>query len=75
MQRFATGPVIVVLALFAGWTAYGATRVAITAEDRDSAFFWISIAVLYAFAAAAAWFAFRLYGIRKNKGSGPLTNG
>jgi hypothetical protein len=74
VQRFATGPVIVVLALFAAWTAYGATRVAITADDRN-AFFWVSIAILYALAAAAAWCAFRLSRIRKNRGRGPLTNG
>lgn len=74
MQRFATGPVIVVLALFAAWMAYGATRIAISA-DGGAAAFWTSIAVLYVFAAAAAWFAFRLYRIRKNKGSRPLTNG
>ena len=74
MQRFATGPVILVLALFAAWMTYGATRVAITAEDSSAAF-WASIGVLYAFAAAAAWFAFHLYRIRKNKGSPPLTNG
>ena len=74
MQRFATGPVILVLALFAGWLGYGATRVAINAEDSDTVF-WASIGVLYAFAAAAAWFAFRLYRIRKNKGRPPFTNG
>jgi hypothetical protein len=74
VQRFATGPVIVVLAIFAVYTAYGATRLAITAEGRDS-FFWTSIAVLYVFAAAAAWFAFRLYRIRQAKRRRPLTNG
>ena len=74
MQRFATGPVIVVLALFAVWLAYGATRVAITAESRDVVF-WTSIVVLYAFAAAAAWFALRLYRIRQAKRRSPLTNG
>jgi len=74
VQRFATGPVIVVLALFAVWLLYGATRVAITAESRN-AVFWTSVAVLYAFAAAAAWFAFRLYRIRQAKRPPPLTNG
>jgi len=74
VQRFATGPVIVVLALFAVWLLYGATRVAITAESRN-AVFWTSVAVLYAFAAAAAWFAFRFYRIRQAKRHQPLTNG
>jgi membrane protein implicated in regulation of membrane protease activity len=74
VQRFATVPVIVVLALFAVWIGYGATRVAITAEGRDTGF-WTSIAVLYVFAAAAAWFAFRLYRIRQSKRRRPLTNG
>jgi hypothetical protein len=66
VQRVATVPVIVVLALFAVWIGYGATRVAIIAESRGAGF-WTSIAVLYAFAAAAAWFAFRLYRIRQLK--------
>jgi membrane protein implicated in regulation of membrane protease activity len=74
MQRFATVPVILVLALFAAWIGYGATRVAIIAESRDTGF-WVSIAVLYVFAAAAAWFAFRLYRIRQSKRRQPLTNG
>jgi membrane protein implicated in regulation of membrane protease activity len=74
VQRFATVSVIVVLALFAVWIGYGATRVAITAEDRDTGF-WVSIAVLYVFAVAAAWFAFRLYRIRQSKRRRPLTNG
>ena len=74
MQRFATGPVIVVLALFAVWIGYGATRVAFTADSRDTVF-WTSIAVLYIFAAAAALFAFRLYRIRQAKRRPPLTNG
>lgn len=65
---------IVVLTLFTVWIGYGATRVAISAERRDTGF-WISIAVLYAFAAAAAWFAFRLYRLRQAKGRRPLTNG
>ena len=73
MQRFATVPVIVVLALFAVWIGYGATRVAIAAEGRDTGF-WTSIAVLYGFAAAAGWFAFRLYRIRQTKRRRPLTN-
>ena len=75
MQRFATGPVIVVLALFAAWTVYGATRAAITAEGYDPAVFWTSIALLYAIAAAAGWFAFRLYRIRSAKRRQPLTDG
>jgi hypothetical protein len=74
VQRFATGPVIGVLAIFAVYMAYGATRLAITAEGRDL-FFWISIAVLYVLAAAAAWFTFRLYRIRQAKRRRPLTNG
>jgi hypothetical protein len=73
VQRFATGPVIVVLAIFAIYMAYGATRLAITAEGRD-AFFWTSIAILYVFAVVAAWFAFRLYRIRHLKRRKPLTN-
>lgn len=75
MQRFATGPVIVVLALFAVYLVYGATRLAITAEDSSAAEFWPSIVILYVFAAAAGWIAFRLYRIRQAKGRKPLTNG
>jgi hypothetical protein len=74
MQRFATGPVIVVLALFAVYIVYAATRVALTAEGYNPATFWPSIALLYLFAAGAAWGAFRLYRIRVAKGSRPLTN-
>jgi len=75
VQRIATGPVIVVLALFAVYIVYGATRVAITAEGYDPAFFWISIALLYVIAAAAAWLAYRLYRIRQAKRRRLLTNG
>ena len=73
MQRFATGPVIVVLALFAVYILYTTTMIALTTDGPAS--FWLSIAFLYVFAAAVAWSAFRLYRIRKNKGRGPLTNG
>jgi hypothetical protein len=73
MQRIATGPVIVVLALFAAYILYTTTTIAL--ENDGPATFWLSIAVLYVIAGAAAWFAFRLYRIRKNKGSRPLTNG
>ena len=73
MQRIATGPVIVVLALFAAYILYTTTTIALTADGPAS--FWLSIALLYVFAAAAAWCAFRLYRIRKNKGRRPLTNG
>ena len=47
MQRFATGPVIVVFSLFAAWITYNATRVVIAADDRP-AVFWTAIAILYA---------------------------
>ena len=74
MQRFATGPVIVVFSLFAAWITYNATRVVIAADDRP-AVFWTAIAILYAIAAAAGWIAIRLYRIRQAKGRKPLTNG
>jgi hypothetical protein len=74
MQRFATGPVIAALALFAAWTVYITTRSAFTAEGYDPAVFWTGIAVLYVISAAAALFAFRLYRIRRAKGRRPLTN-
>jgi hypothetical protein len=67
VQRFATGPVIVVLALFAVYMVYGATRLAITADDYNGAVFWPSIVILYVFAAAAAWAAVRLYGVRRER--------
>jgi hypothetical protein len=74
VQRFATGPVILVFALFAAYTVYGATRAAVTAEGYDPAVFWTSIAILYAIAAVVAWIAFRLYRIRQAKRRRPLTN-
>lgn len=75
MQRFATGPVIIVLAAFAVYTAYAAIRAALTAEGYDPAVFWPSIAALFLLAAAAAWASFRLYRIRAAKPRRPLTNG
>jgi hypothetical protein len=75
VQRFATGPVIVVLALFAVYTLYAATRAVVTAEGYDPAVFWTSITAMYLIAATATWCAFHLYRIRKNRGRGPLTNG
>ena len=75
MQRFATGPVIFVLAAFAVYTTYIAIRAALTAEGYDPAVFWPSIAFLFLLAAAAAWAAFRLYRYRVAKGRKPLTNG
>jgi hypothetical protein len=75
VQRIATGPVIIVFALFAIYTVYGATRAAVTAEGYDPAVFWTSIAALYLIAAGAAWIAFRLYRIRQAKRRRPLTNG
>lgn len=64
MQRFATGPVIFVLAAFAVYTLYIATRSALTAEGYDPAVFWPAIALMCVLAAGAAWFAFRLYRMR-----------
>ena len=73
MERIATGPVIVVLALFAAYILFTTTEIALNNDGPTS--FWLSIALLYVIAASAAWGAFRLYRIRKNKGSPPLTNG
>ena len=75
MQRFATGPVIFVLAAFAVYTFYIAIRAALTAEGYDPAFFWPSIAVLFLMAGGAAWASFRLYRYRAAKNRKPLTNG
>ena len=75
MQRFATGPVIFVLAAFAVYTFYIAIRAALTAEGYDPAFFWPSIAVLFLMAAGAGWASFRLYRYRAAKNRKPLTNG
>ena len=75
MQRFATGPVIFVLAAFAVYTFYIATRAALTAEGYDPAFFWPSIAVIFLMAAGAGWTSFRLYRYRAAKNRKPLTNG
>jgi hypothetical protein len=75
VQRFATGPVIVVLALFAVYIVYNATRVVLAADGSKPATFWLSIAILYLFAAAAAWAAYRLYRVRASKPRRPLTNG
>lgn len=72
MQRFATGPVIFVLAAFAVYTGYIAIRAALTAEGYDPAVFWPSITLLFLIAAAAGWASFRLYRLRASK---PLTNG
>jgi hypothetical protein len=74
MQRFATGPVIAAFAFFAVWTAYITTRSAFTAEGYDPAVFWTGIAVLYVISAAAAFFAFLLYRIRRARRRRPLTN-
>ena len=74
MQRFATGPVIFVLAAFAVYTLYIAIRSALTAEGYDPAVFWPSIALLFLLAAGAAWASFRLYRYRAAKRK-PLTNG
>ena len=75
MQRFATGPVIFVLAAFAVYTFYIAIRAALTAEGYNPAFFWPSIAVLFLMAAGAGWASFRLYRYRAAKNRKPLTNG
>ena len=75
MQRFATGPVIIVLALFAVYIVYNATRIILAIDGSKPATFWLSIAILYLFAAVAAWAAFRLYRIRASKPRRPLTNG
>jgi hypothetical protein len=74
VQRFATGPVIFVLAAFAVYTTYIAIRAALTAEGYDPAVFWPSIAFLFLLAAAAGWSAFRLYRYRASRGRNPLTN-
>ena len=74
MQRFATGPVIFVLAAFALYTFYIAIRAALTAEGYDPVVFWPSIALLFLMAAGAAWASFRLYRFRAAKRK-PLTNG
>jgi hypothetical protein len=74
VQRFATGPVILVLAAFAVYTFYAAIRAALTAEGYDPAFFWPSIALLFLMAAGAAWTSFRLYRYRTAKNRKPLTN-
>jgi hypothetical protein len=66
--------VIIVLALFAVYIVYNATRVSLAADSKPATF-WLSIAILYLFAAAAAWAAFRLYRIRASKPRRPLTNG
>jgi hypothetical protein len=75
VQRFATGPVIFVLAAFSVYTFYIAIRAALTAEGYNPAVFWPSIAVLFLMAAAAGWAAFRLYRLRASKPRRPLTNG
>ena len=75
MQRFATGPVIFVLAAFAVYTFYIAIRAALTAEGYNPASFWPSIAVLFLMAAGAGWASFRLYRYRAAKNRKPLTNG
>ena len=71
MQRFATGPVIVVLAAFAAYTLYVAIRAALTAEGYDPAVFWPSIALLFLLAVAAGWAAFRLYKLRLSQARSP----
>jgi hypothetical protein len=75
VQRFATGPVIAVLALFALYIVYNATRVAFAADGDESATFWPSIVLLYVIAAGSAWSSYRLYRIRAAKRRSPLTNG
>jgi hypothetical protein len=74
VQRFATGPVIFVLAAFAVYTFYIAVRATLTADGYDPAVFWPSIALLFLIAAAAAWAAFRLYRHRSARERKPLTN-
>lgn len=64
MQRFATGPVIFVLAAFAVYAFYIATRSMLTAEGYDPGTFWPSIVLIYVLGAVSAWFAFRLYRVR-----------
>jgi hypothetical protein len=73
VQRFATGPVILVLAAFAVYIFYTTTRIALT--TTGPATFWLSIAFLYLFAAGAAWGSYRLYRLRAAKNRKPLTNG
>ena len=74
MQRFATGPVIFVLAAFAVYTFYIAVRASLTAEGYEPAVFWPSIALLFLIAAGAAWAALRLYRHRAAKNRKSLTN-
>lgn len=75
MQRFATGPIIVAFVIFTLWTAIGATRLVVVAKRDDLDLSWPGIALLYACAAVAAWFAFRLYRIRRAKRREALTKG
>jgi hypothetical protein len=75
MQRLATGPVIAAFAIFALWIAFNTTRVVLAIRRDDSDASWTSLAVLYGIAAISAWFAFRLYRIRRAKRQPPLTNG
>jgi hypothetical protein len=70
VQRFATGPVIVVLALFAVYTTYITISAIVTAEGYEPVVFWPSIALLSVIAAAAAFAAFKLYRIRLSKPHG-----
>jgi hypothetical protein len=73
VQRFATRPVIFVLAAFAVYAFYIAIRSALTADGDDPAFFWLSIALIFLIAAGAAWASFRLYRFRAARRK-PLTN-
>ena len=75
MERFATRPVIVALAVFAAWMGFGAVRITIAADRDDPEVSWTGIAALYVIAAAAALLALFLYRIRRAKGRRPLTNG
>lgn len=75
MERFATRPVIVALAVFAAWMGFGAVRITIAADRNDPDVSWTGIAALYVIAVAAALLAFFLYRIRRAKGHPPLTNG